>query len=38
VEAAVAEANDPTLPRDGVLIPRPNPGRTRSQIPLEVRR
>lgn len=38
VEAAVVAANDPTRPRDGVLIPRPNPGRTRSQIPLEVRR
>jgi pyrroloquinoline quinone biosynthesis protein E len=38
VEAAVAEANDPTRPGDGVMIPRPNPGRTRSQIPLEVRR
>ncbi|KAA0082605.1 pyrroloquinoline quinone biosynthesis protein PqqE [Mycolicibacterium sp. P9-64] len=38
VEAAVAAANDPTRPRDGVMIPRPNPGRTRSQIPLEVRR
>jgi pyrroloquinoline quinone biosynthesis protein E len=37
VEAAVAAANDSTRPRDGVLIPRPNPGRTRSQIPLEVR-
>jgi pyrroloquinoline quinone biosynthesis protein E len=37
VEAAVAAANDPMRPRDGVLIPRPNPGRTRSQIPLEVR-
>jgi pyrroloquinoline quinone biosynthesis protein E len=37
VEAAVVAANDPTRPRDGVLIPRPNPGRTRSQIPLEVR-
>ena len=38
VEAAVTAANDPTRPRDGVMIPRPNPGRTRSQIPLEVRR
>ncbi|MDT5359115.1 MAG: PqqA peptide cyclase [Mycobacterium sp.] len=37
VEAAVAAANDSTRPRDGVMIPRPNPGRTRSQIPLEVR-
>jgi PqqA peptide cyclase len=37
VEAAVMAANDPTRPRDGVMIPRPNPGRTRSQIPLEVR-
>jgi pyrroloquinoline quinone biosynthesis protein E len=38
VEAAVAAANDPTRSQDGVLIPRPNPGRARSQIPLEVRR
>jgi pyrroloquinoline quinone biosynthesis protein E len=38
VEAAVAAANDPTRPRDGVLIPRPNPGRTRTQLTLEVRR
>jgi pyrroloquinoline quinone biosynthesis protein E len=38
VEAAVTAANDPTRPRDGVMIPRPNPGRTRSRIPLEVRR
>jgi pyrroloquinoline quinone biosynthesis protein E len=30
VEAAVAAANDPTRPRDGVLTGRPNPGRTRS--------
>ena len=37
VEAAVMAANDPTRPREGVMIPRPNPGRTRSQIPLEVR-
>jgi pyrroloquinoline quinone biosynthesis protein E len=38
VAAAVTAANDPTRPRDGVMIPRPNPGRTRSRIPLEVRR
>src|SRR5882757_389084 len=38
VEAAVTAANDPARPRDGVLIPRPNPGRARSQISLEVRR
>jgi pyrroloquinoline quinone biosynthesis protein E len=38
VEAAVAAANDPTRSQDGVLIPRPNPSRARSQIPLEVRR
>ena len=38
VETAVAAANDPTLPHDGVMIPRPNPGRTRTQLPLEVRR
>jgi pyrroloquinoline quinone biosynthesis protein E len=38
VQAAVVAANDPTRPRDGVMIPRPNPGRNRSQIPLEVRR
>jgi len=38
VEAAVVAANDPTRPRDGVMIPRPNPGRTRPRIPLEVRR
>lgn len=37
VEAAVAAANDPTRPRDGILIPRPNPGRTRTQIKLEVK-
>jgi pyrroloquinoline quinone biosynthesis protein E len=36
VEAAVAAANDPTRPRDGVLIPRPNPGRSRSQAALGV--
>ena len=38
VEAAVVAANDPGRPRDGVMIPRPNPGRTQSRIPLEVRR
>ncbi|MDF1899242.1 pyrroloquinoline quinone biosynthesis protein PqqE [Mycolicibacterium smegmatis] len=38
VETAVAAANDPTLPHDGVMIPRPNPGRTRTQLPLQVRR
>ncbi|MET0451143.1 MAG: SPASM domain-containing protein, partial [Mycobacterium sp.] len=38
VEAAVAAANDPERPRDGVMIPRPNPGRTQSRIPLVVRR
>jgi pyrroloquinoline quinone biosynthesis protein E len=38
VEAAVAAANDPTRPRDGVMIPRPNPGRAGLKIPLEVRR
>jgi pyrroloquinoline quinone biosynthesis protein E len=38
VEAAVMAANDPTQPRDGVMIPRPSLGRTRSRIPLEVRR
>ncbi|AKS34009.1 pyrroloquinoline quinone biosynthesis protein PqqE [Mycolicibacterium goodii] len=38
VETAVAAANDPTVPRDGVMVPRPNPGRTRPRIPLEVRR
>lgn len=38
VETAVVAANDPTLPHDGVMIPRPNPGRGRSQMPVEVRR
>ena len=37
VEAAVTAANDPARPRDGVLIPRPNPGRTRPQTTMEVR-
>jgi len=31
VDAAVAAANDPERPRDGVLIPRPNPGRKKSE-------
>jgi pyrroloquinoline quinone biosynthesis protein E len=31
VTSAVAAANDPTQPRDGVLTPRPHPGRTRSR-------
>lgn len=31
VASAVAAANDPAQPRAGVLIPRPNPGRTRSR-------
>lgn len=38
VETVVVAANDPTLPHDGVMIPRPNPGRGRSQMPVEVRR
>lgn len=40
VEAAVAAANDPDRPRDGVLTPRPNPrrasSRTNTPIPNQV--
>lgn len=36
VEAAVTAANDPARPPDGVFVPRPNPGRIRSQLKLEV--
>jgi pyrroloquinoline quinone biosynthesis protein E len=37
VEAAVTAANDPMRPRDGTLIPRPNPSRILAPMSLEVR-